>query len=367
VVKEVAFVVPGDLATPTGGYAYDRRIIAELAAIGWSAQVLDIGDGFPRPTAAALAAAHRRIAALPKERPVVIDGLAFGVMAKEAQSLARERKLIALVHHPLALETGLSAAESAALRDSERAALACARHVIAASASTAGLLHADYGVAADRLSIVRPGTDRASVAPRTPGAVVDLLAVGSVVPRKGYDILVAALARIPELPWRLIIAGDRERSPPTARQLAAEIARLGLAERIHLAGAVTPQRLLQLYAGADLFVLASRFEGYGMAYAEAIAHGVPVVGTQAGAIPDTVPAGAGVLVPPEDVDALAAALRRLIEDHTERAGLAAGARAAATTFPSWEESAGLFARVLERVCRYPNTSPQAGDGKAGGL
>ena len=167
--------------------------------------------------------------------------------------------------------------------------------------------------------------------------MLDLLAVGSVVPRKGYDILVAALAAIPDLAWRLVIAGDRERSPQTARALDAQIARLGLAGRITFAGAVAPQRLMQLYAAADLFVLPSRFEGYGMAYAEAIAHGVPVVGTRAGAIPQTVPAGAGVLVPPDDVDALANVLRRLIASPSERERLAAGARAAAATFPSWQD------------------------------
>jgi glycosyltransferase involved in cell wall biosynthesis len=160
---------------------------------------------------------------------------------------------------------------------------------------------------------------------------------------------VAALAKIPALAWRLTIAGDRERSAETAQRLDTEIARLGLAGRITFAGAVAPQRLLQLYAAADLFVLPSRFEGYGMAYAEAIAHGVPVVGTQAGAIPDTVPAGAGVLVPPDDIGALAAVLRALIESPRERERLAVGARAAAMTFPSWQESAGLFARVLEQA------------------
>jgi glycosyltransferase involved in cell wall biosynthesis len=349
VVKEVAFVVPGDLATPTGGYAYDRRIIAELTATGWHTQVLDIGDGFPRPAAAARTAAQQRIAALPNGRPIVIDGLAFGVMAQEARALAHGCRLIALVHHPLALETGLNADESAALRASERVALACARHVVTTSAATARMLLADYGVAAERLSIVRPGTDRVVVRPRAPGAVLELLAVGSVVPRKGYDILVSALAGISDLPWRLIIAGDRERGADTAQRLDAEIARLGLAERITFTGAIAPRRLMQLYAGADLFVLPSRFEGYGMAYAEAIAHGVPVVGTQAGAIPDTVPAGAGVLVPTEDVDALAAVLRRLIESPAERQRLAAGARAAAASLPSWQDSAALFARVLEQV------------------
>jgi glycosyltransferase involved in cell wall biosynthesis len=368
VVKAVAFVVPGDLATPTGGYVYDRRIIAELRALSWRVQVVDIGAGFPRPTAGAREAARRRLAELASERPIVIDGLAFGVLATEAQelALAPRCRLVALVHHPLALETGLSAGESAVLRDGECAALACARHVITTSPSTAHLLVADYAVTPQRLSIVRPGTDRMAAQPRAPGPVVDLLAVGSVVPRKGYDILVAALAKIPDLAWRLVIAGDRERSSETARRLDAEIARLGLAGRVTFAGAVAPQRLTQLYVAADLFVLPSRFEGYGMAYAEAIAHGVPVVGTWAGAIPDTVPAGAGVLVPPDDVDALAAVLRALIANPSQRKRLAAGARAAATTFPSWQESARLFARVLEQVGPHPDPPPQAGEGRGGG-
>ena len=129
--------------------------------------------------------------------------------------------------------------------------------------------------------------------------------------------------------------------------MKGEIARLGLADRVSLLGAVTSDQLAPLYASADLFVLPSRFEGYGMAYTEAIAHGVPVVGTTAGAIPDTVPASAGVLVAPDDIEALAAALQRLMENPADRERLAAGARAA--IFPSWPEQAALFARVLESV------------------
>ncbi|MEA2988992.1 MAG: hypothetical protein QOG83_1703 [Alphaproteobacteria bacterium] len=348
-VKTVAFAVPGDLATPTGGYVYDRRIIAELSALGFKVDVLDIGDGFPHPTPDARAEAFTRLAALPSGRLIVIDGLAFGVLAQEAHKLHDDHPLVALVHHPLALETGLSAAEATALRHSERAALATADRVIATSAATARLLAADFGVPADKITVAPPGTDRVAPIPRPSSDVVTILSVGAVVPRKGYDVLVAALARLADRRWRLVIAGDRGRSPDTARRLDADIARHDLAGRITFTGPVTPERLATLYAAADLFVLPSRYEGYGMAFTEAIAHGLAVVGTTAGAIPDTVPAGAGLLVPPDDVDALAGTLRRLIESPAERARLAAGARAAAATFPTWNGSAVIFARVLDGV------------------
>ena len=345
-VGEASFAVPGDLATPTGGYAYDRRIIAELSALAWRIEVVDLGDGFPYPTADTRAAACARLAALPRH-PVVIDGLAFGALPEAAAALRASHRLVALVHHPLALESGLSAADAASLRASERSALVCARHVIATSATVARLLVADYGVASGRLSVVEPGTDRVSAPPRNREGVVKLLAVGSVIPRKGYDVLVAALARLRHLPWRLVIAGDCGRSPQTSRGLRAEIARLGLTDRISLLGAVASEQMSPLYASADLFVLPSRFEGYGMAYAEAIAHGVPVIGTTAGAIPQTVSADAGVLVAPDDVEALAAELQRLIASPDQRERLAAGARA--VKFPSWSEQAARFARVLESL------------------
>jgi glycosyltransferase involved in cell wall biosynthesis len=346
-VKAAVFAVPGDLATPTGGYAYDRRMIAELAALGWRTDVVNLGEGFPLPTAGTRAAACARLAALPSAAPIVIDGLAFGVLPEAAKKMQASHLLVALVHHPLALESGLSADEAAGLHVSERVALAAARRVVTTSAATARLLTADYCIASERLSVVEPGTDRGDARPRKNDDAVVLLAVGAVVERKGYDLLVAALAKLKHLSWRLVIAGDHGRSPEAFRRLEADIAWFGLADRITLLGAVSAQPLASLYATSDLFVLPSRFEGYGMAFAEAIAHGLPVIGTTAGAIPQTVPAGAGILVQPDDVDALASALRRLIENPHERERLSAGARAA--TFPSWKEQAALFAGVLDRL------------------
>lgn len=346
-VRRLAFAVPGDLATPTGGYAYDRRMIDELRGLGWRVDVVDLGDGFPKPSAHMKAAAHERLAAVPRGCPIVIDGLAFGVLPEAGEALRASYPLIALVHHPLALETGVSPADAKTLQQSECAALATTRAVIVTSAPTKDIVVADYGVPPGRVTVALPGTDRVAPARGSSDGTARLLSVGAITPRKGFDVLIAALGTLADLSWRLTIAGDRTRDPAAAARLDTDIARYNLGERIEVLGALTAERLAALYVSADLFVLASRFEGYGMAYAEAVAHGLPVIGTTGGAIPQTVPASAGVLVAPNDVDALARALRRLIEDKDERRKFAAGAQAAAASLPSWQDSAKLFARAVE--------------------
>jgi glycosyltransferase involved in cell wall biosynthesis len=349
VVRRFTFAVPGDLATPTGGYGYDRRIIAELGHLGWQIDLLNLGDGFPWPNEATRATARTRLLEVPAGRTIVVDGLALGVLPDVASQLAGRNPLLALLHHPLALEWGLSVAQAGALRASERSALAAAKGVVVTSTATARLVASDYGVPAERITVARPGSDPAPPARGSQGDVVHLLSVGAVVPRKGFDVLIAALATLTDLPWQLAIAGDLTRDSDAAAQLHTEVARHALGDRIAVFGAVSPQRLLALYAEADVFVLASHFEGYGMAYAEAIAHGLPVIGTSAGAIPDTVPPDAGLLVAPGDIPALAQALRLVIGDAGLRRRLASAARAAAPQLPTWRQSAEIFARALETL------------------
>jgi len=348
-VKRFVFAVPGDLATPTGGYAYDRRMAAELLGLGWEVEIADIGSEFPRPSESARGAARARLLAVPRGTPIVVDGLAFGVLPELAAELHRDHPLLALVHHPLALETGIPPAEAEEFHRRERAALAHTDRVIVTSPSTARRLSADYAVAAERITVALPGSEPRAKARNGRAGPLALIAVGAVVRRKGYDVLIDALARLRDLPWRMTIAGDRTRSPATVATLEAAVRRHALGDRIAFAGAVDDARLAALHAEADLFVLPSRFEGYGMAFAEAIAHGLPVVGTTAGAIPDTVPDGAGILVPPDDAAALAQALRRLITEDNAREKLAAAARAAAARLPTWRQSAEVFARAIEAV------------------
>ncbi|MFD2185038.1 glycosyltransferase family 4 protein [Rhodoplanes azumiensis] len=373
--KRLVFAVPGDLDTPTGGYGYDRRLIAELRAAGWSVDVLSLGDGFPWPDDTTRASAVAMLDAVAAGTPVIVDGLAFGALPELAATVCHRVPVVALVHHPLALEAGVSPAQAEALQRSERAALAGARAVIVTSPATARSVAADYGVAPDRIAVAVPGTDRP--ARFLPDKVdssrhlagddrlggddrpANLISVGSLVPRKGYDVLIEALARLRAVDWRLVIVGPQDRDPMTAAAVTASIAARGLGDRVTLAGTVSADRLAALYAEADLFVSASLFEGYGMAFAEATSFGLPVVGTTGGAIPDTVPPGAGILVPPGDVAALASALRDVIATPGTRARLAAAARAAAETLPRWTDTARIVAATLDAVMRdEPTTEPR---------
>jgi glycosyltransferase involved in cell wall biosynthesis len=344
------FLVPGDPQARTGGTLYDQRIAAGLRASGWVVDWRSPGDGFPLADAATMGQAQRTVEALPDGALVVADGLAFSVLPELAARHAQRLRWVALVHHPLALETGLTPAQQAALRESERRALASARHVIVTSPATARAL-AEYAVPAARISVVEPGTDPAPMA-RGGGAgagALSLLCVASVTARKGHVELLQALAGLRDRPWQLHCAGSLQHDAATASAVRDAAAQLGLAERIAWHGEVDAARLAALYDAADVFVLASHHEGYGMAFAEALAHGLPVVGCAAGAVADTVPADAGRLVPVGDAPALQQALRGLMDDMAARQSLAAGARAAALRLPRWDDAAQRFATALAGV------------------
>jgi len=346
VAKRLTWAIPGDIETVSGGYAYDRRIIAELGRLGWEVELVSLGDGFPRPNAAQKASAEDLLMSTANDRPIVLDGLAFGALPEIAAALHRTRPVVALVHHPLSLETGLTPDVSAELFSSERAALMATRKVIVTSEWTAAVLADQFDVPTDRISVVLPGVDRPTAAIRCRGEALRLLSVGTIVPRKGFDILVEAVAQLANLPWHLKIAGDHSRHEAEAARLGSIISRHNLSARVEVLGKVSPDHLQALYRDADLFVSATHFEGYGMAFAEAMANGLPVVGTTGGAIPRTVPSSAGRLVPPGNAAALADALRALIKDDGHRQRLAIGAQEEAAKLPSWSVSGTKFSALL---------------------
>ncbi len=336
---------PGDLATRTGGYRYDRRLALELEALGWTVSRLSLPASFPWPSPADLDATRDCLGRLPDRTTVLVDGLALGAMPGLVAAAADRLDIVALVHHPLCLETGLAPASAAALERSERDALGLVRAVIVTSPRTAATLTTLMGVPESRITVALPGTDPAPLAPGSNDGKLRLLCVGTVTPRKGQALLVEALAGV-DGAWELTIGGSLERDPAAGESLRAAIDAAGLGQRIHLAGELDEAALAANYAAADLFVSASLYEGYGMALAEALAHGLPIVAAAGGAVPDTVPAAAGLLVPPGDVAALRAALDRCLHDPDLLHALRRGARAARQALPSWRDTAVRVAGAL---------------------
>jgi glycosyltransferase involved in cell wall biosynthesis len=346
-VVEVAFAIPGDLATPTGGYAYDRRILELLPTYGVTVHAVALPASFPNPTDADLAQTERLLRGTPEGSVLLIDGLAYGAMPV---GLIRrlDRRIVALVHHPLGLEPGLGPERELELLESEIAALAEARWVITTSGATARLLSDEFDVPGNRITVAEPGTEPA---PRATGtrAPVALLAVGAVSPRKGYDVLVGALRDLKHLDWHLTIAGALDRAPDAVSMLRSAITSAALADRILLAGAVDDAELAHLYDRADVFVSPSLFEGYGMVLAEAMARGLPLIASTGGAAAETVPETAGLKVAPGDLAALHDALGRMIADARLRRTFADGAWAAGQALPRWRDTAARIAEVIEEV------------------
>jgi glycosyltransferase involved in cell wall biosynthesis len=340
--------VPGDLATPTGGYGYDRRLLQTLHALGHDVEHLALGASFPDPTDRDRAAAAAHLAAIPPDRPVLIDGLALGAMDRGAL-VAMRAPFVALVHHPLAEETGLSARRRVDLARKEARNLARAAHVVVTSPHTAALLTAEYAVAPERITIARPGTDRQSER-RAPADPPLILAVGAQVRRKGHDVLVEALARIANRRWQARIAGAAL-DEAYARSLADLVDRRGLGDRVRIAGHVPAAELTRLFGEAHVFALATRYEGYGMVLDEAMSRGLPIVSCDTGAVRDTVAPGAGLLVPPDDPTAFGEALARILDEPALHATMAAASAAAGRELPDWTQTAQGIADVLERVAR----------------
>ncbi len=344
--RPIHFILPGDPETRTGGYLYDARLIRELRQAGIPVELHCLPDRFPLPDAGALDAAESCLATVPDCAVAVIDGLAYGAMPELAARHGRRISILALVHHPLAVETGLDPGIRSRLFRSERLALSHACRIVTTSRPTADALIRDYGVSPERLDVVPPGTDPAPLTRGSGGGGCAMLAVGTITPRKGHLLLIEALAGLGDLPWTLACVGSLDRSPETARALREAIERHQLSDRVTLTGEIGEEELNAFYGRADLFVSTSFYEGYGMALAEAVARGLPIVETSGGAAAETVPKQAAIMVAPGDEEALRAALRQAVGNAEKRRRLAAGAIAARRELPSWAEAAAVFARAI---------------------
>ena len=344
--RPIYFIVPGPIAQRTGGYGYDRRIVESLRAAGRIVETVELDGSYPFCCEIARDSAAKAQAKIPDGAIAVIDGLALPAFDRSLSRLAGRTKTVALIHHSLALETGLSEYQQHKLGMIEGALIAQMDGVVVTSRATAEIL-SDQGHSNSLISVVLPGTDPAPRAEGSAGVDVQLLCVGTLIPRKGHGVLVDALAECTALSWRLLCLGSLERDIATVVAVREQLAAHRLRCRIELAGEACENNLADAYDSADVFVLASAFEGYGMAFAEALARGLPVVGSGDGAVRDTVPESAGVIVPVGDRAALTEALRQIISDRRLRRTLAEGAYAAGQQLPNWTAAGRSFAAALD--------------------
>lgn len=344
-----ALAVPGDIDTVTGGYIYDRRLLEELRATGRDMRLVSLPSSFPFPSPQEMDQAMNALQALPASCPVIIDGLAFGALDPARVRLIKA-PIVVLVHHPLALESGLPQDIQDHLWRTERENLRHAAQVLVPSPHTGAILTERYDVPAERIHVALPGIDRpAPVAPIAPVTLESpplILSVGILHPRKGHDVLIDALAHLADQDWQAEIVGTPwENGHSDALQ--DRIRHAGLSERITLAGRVSDRVLAQLYQRASIFALATRYEGYGIVFNEALVHGLPIVSCRTGAVPDTVPAAAGLLVDRDDPLAFAGALRSLLTDQARRDRMAEAARLAGAGLSSWAETARIAGLALD--------------------
>ncbi len=332
----VAFVVAAGLDAKTGGTIYDKKMAEGLRRLGWRVEVHAL-DG---------------LASLPDGSLAVIDGLAYASGADLVEYHAARLRLVALVHLPLGYEVGLDADEAARRAAVERRVLAAVKRVIVTGRTTIKWLEG-LGVDPCRMTVVEPGTPARGSTDSVPAArdaqgPVRLLSVGALTPGKGHELLIRALGQAPSSTWTLRCAGSLTRHGDTVERVRRLIGEYGLGQQIALLGELDDDALAGEYGRADVFVLATLRETYGMAVADAIAYGLPVVSTETGAIAE-IADGGGLIVPPGDETALRDALTRAVIDPVCRDDLAAAARRARGRLPTWAMAARQMADVLETV------------------
>jgi glycosyltransferase involved in cell wall biosynthesis len=347
----VHVVVPegiDDPARPSGGNAYDRRICRGLAAIGWEVREHAMDGGWPWPDANAEDTLAREIAGIPDGALVLIDGLIASTVPAVLVPHAHRLALVVLVHLPLG--DGPPGHEVADARSRECAVLSAARAVVTTSAWTRDRLLNRYPLRPDKVQVAEPGADSAELAPGTADGG-QLLCVAAVTPHKGHDLLLAALTTIADLPWRCVCVGSLDRDPEFVDLLRRRAQSDGIGDRVCFSGPHTGDELDDAYAAADALVVASHAETYGMVVTEALARGLPVIATAVGGLPDALGSTAdghrpGLLVPPSDARALAAALSSWLRDADLRRRLRQAAEERRGTLAGWPATVDRIAHVL---------------------
>lgn len=311
--------------------------------------VHEMRDDYPAPSLDSRAELVSRLESLPAGATVIIDGLISGCVPEILSREAGRLRLISLLHHPLADETGVSEGEAVELLRTEKEALSHVSAVIVTSDFTKQRLNELFDHDSKNVFVVQPGTDPRPISSGGDGKVISLVCVASLTRRKGHPILFAALSELRELPWRLVCVGGSALDPEHANHLREVLMNIGLTDRVVLKSDLASDALSACYDQADVFVLPSLYEGFGMVITEALSHGLPIVTTTGGALRYTAPDSATLFAHPGDKASLKEALGRVLSDSGLRGRLAEGAQKARTLLPTWEDAGALFLSTLRDI------------------
>jgi glycosyltransferase involved in cell wall biosynthesis len=338
----VHFVVPAgidDPRRPSGGNTYDRRVSDGLAGLGWQVIEHHVSGSWPSPDAAAIAGLASAISAVPDDAIVLVDGLVASAAAEVLTPAAERLQLIVLVHMLFELP-------------GERAVLSVADAIVCTSTVAREQLLRSYSLAPDAVQVAIPGADPVDRAHGTREGG-ELLCVAPVSAHKGHDLLLSAMLEVTDLPWRCRVVGSLERDPAFAKDIRERIATHNHSPRVRFCGALTGPELSSAYASSDLLVHPSRGETYGMVISEALAHGLPVLATNVGGVPEAVGETSigvpGLLFDADDPAALATELRSWLTDADLRSRLRAAAAERRQTLPSWQSTTERIAQTLEAL------------------
>lgn len=346
--REFVFAISADYERRTGGWIYNERLMRELETAGWRVQHLVLPAGFPYPSEEVRSRSAEAFARLPDDTLVVVDQLCLGVLPELARKEGRRLRLVMIVHHPLMLEQKGGSARDHFAR-AEREALRHVRLAIVTSRVTAAFLCESFEVPASKLLVAVPGTDRGTLSMGSGSGVPSLLSVGAIVPRKDHGTLIAALTKLRDAAWRLTIVGNTTRAPDHVAAIRRQIEAAKLGDRIVLAGELDDAALEEAWQKADLYVASSLHEGYGMAIAEAISRGLPVVTTEAGAVSEWLSRSASLMVPCGDAEALGRAIARVLDEPETRMALQRGAREERMRLPGWRDTAARVDAALAKL------------------